>query len=169
MMAGIMPKLASYFYSLVFLTLSACGRQTPALAPTTFTPDLDPCASQNLPAALQEINGLMREFDSVARQDPGTSFQQLPEIISDLQRIRRAAEDLPIPPCLRTLKTHQLNHMNLMIQTLLAVVGGGDQQTLNTGLAIAQAEYERYSLELVRLLGITLAPITETPASSDTP
>lgn len=168
-MTGIMQRLALYFYCLVFLTLSACGRQSPALAPTTFTPDPDPCASQNLPATVQEINGLMREFDSVARQVPGASFQQLPEIISDLQRIRRAAEDQPIPPCLGTLKAHQLNHMNLLIQTLLAVVGGGDQQTLNTGLAIAQTEYERYSLELVRLLGITLAPITVTPASSDTP
>jgi hypothetical protein len=53
--------------------------------------------------------------------------------------------------------------MNLVIQTLLVSVGGGDRQTLDTGLEAARAEYERYSLELVRLLGITLAPVTATP------
>jgi len=44
-----------------------------------------------------------------------TPVEQLPGIISNLQRIRRSAEDPQIPACLGQLKTHQLNHMNLMI------------------------------------------------------
>jgi hypothetical protein len=86
-----------------------------------------------------------------------------------LQRIRRDAEDVKIPACLVTLKTHQLNHMNLMIQTLLAFVGGADREALNNGLETARKEHDLYSLEIVRLLGITLAPITATPPASSTP
>src|SRR4029453_8088372 len=104
--------------------------------------------------------------------------QQLPEIISNMQRIRRAAEDLEVPACLTMLKTHQLNYMNGMIQTLLSFVGGADQTTINKGLTTARQEHEQYSLEVVRLLGITLEPemtippglgITLTPTPSATP
>ena len=84
-------------------------------------------------------------------------------MIADLQRIRRAAEDLPVPPCLATLKKHQLNHMNLVIQALIVLIGGGDQETLRTGFELAREEYQQYSFELVRLLGITLATVTVTP------
>ena len=105
----------------------------------------------------------MREFDDVTAQLTSAAAEQLPTIISDLQRIRRAAEDLPVPPCLVTLKRYQLNHMNLVIQSLLGFVGGQDQETLRTGFEIARAEYEKYSLELVRLLGITLATVTVSP------
>ena len=165
-----MKRLALYSSSILLLILAGCGGQIAASATGTATPDTDPCSSQNLPSSVQEINSLMREFDGISRQISGASVQQLPGAISDMQRIRRAAEDLSIPPCLVTLRTYQLNHMNLMIQTLLAFVGTGDRQTLETGLAIAQAEHDRYSLELVRLLGITLAPVTVTPpAESHTP
>lgn len=124
----------------------------------------DPCAPQNLPATVQGVNGLMQEFDTASQLESDLTAQQLSDIITNLQRIRRSAEDVQIPACMRTLKTHQLNHMNLMIQTLLAFVGGADQEALNNGLEQARQEHDRYSLELVRLLGITLAPITVTPA-----
>jgi hypothetical protein len=90
-------------------------------------------------------------------------------VISNLQRIRREAEDVQIPACLATLKTHQLNHMNQMIQTLLEFVGGANQEALTNGLELARNEHDLYSLEIVRLLGITLAPITATPSAQDTP
>ncbi len=106
----------------------------------------------------------MQEFDTASQLESDLTAQQLSDIITNLQRIRRSAEDVQIPACMRTLKTHQLNHMNLMIQTLLAFVGGADQEALNNGLEQARQEHDRYSLELVRLLGITLAPITVTPA-----
>jgi len=105
----------------------------------------------------------MREFDVAASEISATAAEQLPGVISNLQRMRRLAEDLEIPPCLGTLKKHQLNHMNLTIQTLLVFMGGADRDTLNSGMALARKEHELYSLEMVRLLGITLAPVTATP------
>jgi hypothetical protein len=88
----------------------------------------------------------------------------MPDLISNLQRIRRDAEDSQIPACLGDLKTHQLNHMNLVIQSLIAFVGGASQEDLKAGLENARKEHDLYSLEIVRLLGITLAPITATPS-----
>jgi hypothetical protein len=145
----------------LLLLLSACGRQ--AAIDVTATPDLDPCSSANLPSTVKGINDLMREFDVAASQISATAASQLPAVISNLQRMRRLAEDLEIPPCLGTLKKHQLNNMNLTIQTLLVFIGGADRETLNSGLELARKEHDLYSLEIMRLLGITLAPVTATP------
>lgn len=158
-----MLKLAASVSLLLLFLLSACSGQISATLEVTPTPDPDPCSPQNLPATVRETNDLMREFDDVTGQLTSATADQLPAIISDMQRIRRAAEDQPVHPCLVTLKRHQLNHMNLVIQSLLGFVGGGDQETLQAGFRVARAEYEKYSLELVRLLGITLATVTVTP------
>jgi hypothetical protein len=170
-----MKKFFLYLFLLFPLFVSACGGQPAAtqvetLSTATTVPDEDPCSPQNLPTTVQPINDLMREFDDASQLASNLSTRKLPEIISNLQRIRRDAEDVNIPACLGTLKTHQLNHMNLMIQTLLAFVGGADQAVLTSGLEQARKEHDLYSLEIVRLLGITLAPITATPpASQETP
>jgi hypothetical protein len=162
------------FPLLLLLFVCACATppaatQTEIPATGTTSPDEDPCSPQNMPTTVQPINDLMREFEDASQLASNLPAQQLPEVISNLQRIRRDTEDVRIPACLGTLKTHQLNHMNLMIQTLLAFVGGADQEALNGGLDRARKEHELYSLEIVRLLGITLAPITATPAASSTP
>jgi hypothetical protein len=148
------------------LIATACGRQPIASqpeAPVTNTANAnDPCSAENLPTTVQAVNDLMREFDEASAQVSNTPGQQLPEIISNLQRIRRNAEDTQIPACLGQLKTHQLNHMNLLIQTLIAFVGGASKEELQAGLENARKEHDLYSLEMVRLLGITLAPVTPT-------
>jgi len=160
----IMKKFILHFFPFYFLFISACGSHPiPTEAPVSTTATQDPCSSENLPATVQQINDLMREFDDASQLASNTSMQQLPEVISHMQRIRRGAEDIQIPSCLGTLKTHQLNHMNLTIQTLIAFVGGANQQTLQNGLEMARKEHDLYSLEIVRLLGITLATITATP------
>jgi hypothetical protein len=170
-----MRKFFLFLFPFLFLLLSACAGQTAATAETesittpTISPAEDPCSSQNLPTTVQPLNDLMREFEDASQLASNLPTQQLPEVISNLQRIRRAAEDVQIPACLGTLKTHQLNHMNLMIKTLLDFVGGADQQALTSGLDKARSEHDLYSLEIVRLLGITLAPITATPSAPDTP
>jgi hypothetical protein len=159
-----MKKLILFLLLLSLLITSACGNQSIPTEPGTATTSSDdPCSSENLPTTVQEINDLMREFDDASQLAANLPTEQLSDVISNLQRIRRAAEDLQIPPCLGTLKTHQLNHMNLMIQTLIAFVGGANQQELTNGLEMAREEHDLYSLEMVRLLGITLAPVTATP------
>lgn len=168
-----MKKLVLYVF--LFLFVSACGGQPAATevetsATLTASQTEDPCSLQNLPVTVQPINDLMREFEDASQLASSLPAEQLPPLISNLQRIRRGTEDMQIPACLATLKTHQLNHMNLMIQTLLAFVGGANQEELANGMEIARQEHDLYSLEIIRLLGVTLAPITATPpASQETP
>src|SRR5690606_40796385 len=71
--------------------------------------------------------------------------EQLSVVITNLQRIRRAAEDTTPPTCLTALKSYQLTHMNAVIDTLIAFVGGADNATLNAGMAKAQ-ESDRKSV-----------------------
>ena len=172
-MPSIVKKLVLYLFPICLLSLSACSGQRLATqsaeSALPATSDDDRCSPDNLPTTVQGINDLMREFDDASQLASNTPVQQLPSIISNLQRIRRDAEDAQIPACLGTLKTHQLNHMNLMIQTLIAFVGGASQEELKNGLEMARKEHDLYSLEIVRLLGITLAPITATPPASNAP
>ncbi|HLO31094.1 MAG TPA: hypothetical protein VK249_18240 [Anaerolineales bacterium] len=167
----MLKRVVLYLLPLYLLSLSACnGRPIAAQPAVVSTMTLDPCSSENLPATVQPVNDLMREFDDASQIASSTPVQGLTDIISNLQRIRREAEDVQVPPCLGTLKTHQLNHMNLMIQTLIAFVGGANQETLKNGLEMARKEHDLYSLEIVRLLGITLAPLTATPpVATNTP
>jgi len=146
--------------------MSACGSQPvptqPEALPASTTPSDDPCSSENLPTTVKGLNDLMQEFDEASQLVSSTPAERLQEVISNLQRIRRDVEDTQIPACLGTLKTHQLNHMNLTIQTLIAFVAGKSQDELHNGLKEARKEHDLYSLEMVRLLGITLAPVTAT-------
>jgi len=163
-----MKNFVLYGFLSLVLFASACGGQPAATQAETAVPlttslEEDSCSPQNLPVTVQPLNDLMREFEGASQLASNSAAQQLPQVISDLQRIRRSAEDVQIPACLTTLKTHQLNHMNLMIQTLLAFVGGATQEELTNGLEMARQEHDLYSLEIVRLLGVTLAPITATP------
>jgi len=171
-MPDAMKKLVYYLCLFFLLITSACGNQPIATQPevlVTSTSSDDPCSSENLPTTVQGLNDLVREFDNASQLISNTAAQQMPNLISNLQRIRRNAEDTQIPACLGQLKTHQLNYMNLTIQTLIAYVGGATKEELSTGLDQARKEHDLYSLEIVRLLGITLAPITAIPPASSTP
>ena len=112
----------------------------------------------------------MREFDDASLLATNTPLNQLPPIISDLQRIRREAEDLEIPICVATLKQLELAHMNTVINTLVGFLGGADQTTLNQGTEIARQQHNQYALEYARLLGLTvIAPPTPAPTGSPLP
>jgi hypothetical protein len=110
----------------------------------------------------------MREFDDASLLAANTARDQLRPAISELQRIRRAAEDLQVPPCLGTLKKVQLAHMNLVIATLTAFMGGADQASVNEGIGRARQLHDQYTLEIARLLGITVVAVTSA-APSETP
>ena len=150
------------------IVLAACGNQEilTATSPTvesnvpTSTPD--PCASENLEQSIKQVNDLMREFTDAYQLASNVAKEQVPPIISDMQRIRRAAEDQRVPACLAELKTHQLAHMNTLIDVMLAFVSGGDASSISEGLTMAQNEYDLYTMEVAGLLGIE-ATVTAVP------
>jgi hypothetical protein len=59
--------------------------------------------------------------------------------------------------------------MNTVIGTLVGFLGGADQQTLEKSIAIAREQHDQYTLELARLLGLTVVPATAISISTDTP
>jgi hypothetical protein len=174
--------LAASLLSLLALLLAACGTNPPAenntpetqyivvtatQPPATGTPD--PCAPENIEAEVQKIHTLMREFDDASTLAASRPREELAASIADLQRIRRDAEDQPTPSCLATLKTHQVSHMNSVINTLIAFMGGADKATVDQGIALARDQHDKYTLELARLLGITVEPASSITLPSPTP
>jgi hypothetical protein len=164
--------------------LSACGTNTPAAGDTPnpvpsdtpaaqqsvpATSTLDPCAPENIEAEVQKVHKLMREFDDASSLAASRPQEDLADAISDLQLIRREAEDQVIAYCLGDLKTYQISHMNSVINTLVAFMGGSSQDVVNQGIALARQQHDQYTLELARLLGLTIEAATVIPAATATP
>ena len=72
-----------------------------------------------------------------------------------------------MPVCLETLKTYEVDHMNSVINTLIAFMGGAEQPTVDQGINIARQQHDEYTVELARLLGLTVDPAS--PAAINTP
>jgi hypothetical protein len=133
----------------------------------------DPCSSEQIEAQVQKIHRHMREFDDASILASNLPLEELSRPIADLQSIRREAEDEQIPACLTNLKKSQIAHMNTVIGTLVAFLGGADKAALEKSIAIAREQHDQYTLELARLLGLTVVPATVpvlgTPISTPTP
>lgn len=156
------------------LLLSACGsdaeaENATASAVVPFTATSDTCSPQNIKEEADKVHRLMREFDDASAVAGVTQRDQMGEAVTELQRIRRAADDQDVPTCLTKLKQLQIAHMNTVINTLLAFMGNGDQQAINQGIAKSRQQHELYMLELMRVLGLTVVPITPTVPAGQTP
>ena len=146
---------------------SATPVPTSTIAITT-TPDL--CAADHIKAEVDRVHRHMREFDDASILASSMPRDQLSTSIADLQRIRREAEDETVPACLENLRNFQIQHMNSVIETLLAFVrGNSDQAVLNQAIALAGQQHDQYILELARLLGLTPVPGTAVAVPSATP
>jgi len=146
---------------------SATATKEPATATVTMTPDL--CAPGQIEAEAQKVHSHLREFDDASILASYTPREQLSSAIADLQRIRREAEDEQTPPCLANLKTYQIQHMNSVIDTLIAFFQTGTEQP--EGIAIARQQHDQYTLELARVLGLPIITATAivTPSQTSTP
>jgi hypothetical protein len=169
------------FILILTIILAGCGSaisntQTPEAAlatetaslPPTITVTSDPCSPGQIEAEVQKVHKHMREFDDASKLASNIPREQLSGSIADLQRIRREAEDETIPACLTTLKTYQVQHMNSVIDTLLAFMGGADKQSLEQAISIAGQQHDQYTLELARVLGLTVVPASPRSAPSET-
>ena len=157
---------------------------TPPSASTNrpnITATLDACAPGNVQATTQNFNKLTRQFDDIAQVALNTPGNQLAPLVTQLQDVRRNAEDFDAPPCLQTLKQYQLNYMNTYINTLLALYSAypvlsstttpqdivkQDIAVINQGMAQGNQYHKQYDVELANLLGITLPVPTDTPAGT---
>ena len=159
------------------LALSACGGgATPQPAAVVATPGstvivestatIDPCAPQYERVLAQRVHNHMREFDDASTLAASLTADKLPSAIAELQKIRRASQDEPVPSCLGKLKNLQVAHMNMVIDTLLGMLNGAKPEVLQTGSSNARKLHDGYTVELANVLGLTVvAPVAQTPAS----
>jgi hypothetical protein len=162
-----------FFLSVLFscLVLSACGGKpavdvvsSEAAATKISTPTIDPCSPQYVQILAKRVHNHMREFDDASTLASALTEDQLPAAVSELQRIRRIAQDEPVPSCLSPLKDLQINHMNTVIDTLLAMLNGAKPEDLQAGISDARKLHDDYALELAKVLGVTVvANPTTTP------
>ena len=142
------------------------------VVPSTATLTPDACSPGQIEAEVQKVHKHMREFDDASILASNMPREQLSGSIADLQRIRREAEDETTPACLTNLKTYQVQHMNSVINTLIAFMGGADQKSLDQGIGLARQQHDQYTLELARLLGLTVVaatPPSSVPSETPTP
>jgi hypothetical protein len=159
---GSVPTSAPTSVPVETLTTESVPTDTTVISSTP-----DPCSPGQIEEVAQKVHNHMREFDDASILASNMPREQLANAIAELQRIRREAEDEPIPPCLTDLKTFQVEHMNSVINTLVAFVAGTDQQSLEQGILAAREQHDQYLVELARILGITVVPTT--PISLGTP
>ena len=150
-------------------TIAASWTATPTLTPTstltltpteTAVPTSTPnaCAPENLAAAVKEIDDHQIQFDDLSLLASNLQRDQVSAKITEMQELLQTVTDQMAPPCLVTLKDHQLKHMDFVINTLVAFVSGADQQEIIKGINQAGEEHRQYVAELTRLLGITPTP-----------
>ena len=176
-------------FLLLMILLAACGVANPPATPAATeaeveatttevvssstlepTSTLDPCVLPQLEVEVQEVHTHMREFDDASALASSIQRDQLSSAVAELQRIRREAQDEEIPGCLNQLREIQVQHMNTVIETLLAFMKGTvDEQTLNQAIGLARQQHDEYLLEYARVIGLTVVPATLPPAPSDTP
>ncbi|MFN8410890.1 MAG: hypothetical protein U0Z26_00745 [Anaerolineales bacterium] len=163
---------------------SSASSETPAPAITATS---DPCADANIAVSISDFEKLSREFEDIYNIAAITASNQLTPLTTDLQRVRREAEDYSAPSCLSTLKGLQINYMNAYIEALMTLIAALQvkvdplpnmtqaqyDQAMNDALSPyysrasqlvteAAALQNKYVIEKARLLGVTLAP---TPTS----
>jgi len=129
---------------------------TPTEVIPTSTPD--PCSEDNIETEVAKVHKFMREFDDASVLAANMPREQLADAIAGLQKIRRDAEEQLVPQCLVVLKTYQIAHMNTVINTLIAFLGGSDQAIIDQGIALARQQHDQYTLELARVLGLSVIP-----------
>jgi hypothetical protein len=165
------------------LLLAACGQAAPAatapapaspepIVPTatvalTSTPDA--CSLESIAVEIKVVHRFMREFDDAAALSSNTTRELLKPTIEDLQRIRRDAEDHTVPYCMQSLKELQLTHMNTFIQTLIAFMGGADQETVNQGIGLSRQLHDQYMIEMAHLQGVIVPPTPSPMPTIGTP
>src|SRR5512135_2847227 len=141
--AAILVILFTIIVIVVLIASFALSTQPPKVAtptstrfltatPVTPTSTADPCEAKDMMATVTDFDKLSREFNDAFVLAQNTPAAQLSPVITDMQRIRREAQDYAAPSCLSLLKQHQLNFMNAAIDAALSLYSAfGGNQTSN--------------------------------------
>jgi hypothetical protein len=143
---------------LVFLT--SCSAAT--IGGPTPTPD--PCSAGEIKRYAEAIRDVSREFADAYTVATSAPRMSLAPVIQDLQAIRREAEDLEVPECAAPAKDALIAYMNVAIEAFTAFMSQKSDRHVATVFERANALLDDYTIEVVKLIGVTLTPaLTPTP------
>jgi hypothetical protein len=169
---SVLPSLG------LFPTATATPRNT---STPSVTATLNVCSPENVQPVALQFNTFAREFDDYRVLAENTPSQDLGPSITELQRIRRNAEDFELPICLATLWQLQIAYMNTFIDALVTLYSINTNETLtqdqlaavfatvNQQVAAAGQLQEQYLDELARVMGVTRVPSPTVPSGTETP
>jgi hypothetical protein len=165
---AVAPYLAVVVVAAILIGLGAAGKlpfasqaapATPTVALTMAPPATSyMCATELIRGDVEKVHAVMLEFYDASALASTTQAEQLVDVIPSLQEIRRRADALKVSPCLKTLRSFQVSHMNIVINTLLAFMSQSDQSVLVEGIIQARLLNEEYKKEKARLLGEPYVP-----------
>jgi len=152
-------KFFSILVILLALFLTACNAQssqeTSTELPSSAAQTPDPCSAANISDSAAPILAGMAEFDDASDLAANTPHEQLTGPISDLQAIRRAAEDYEVPDCLVPLKIAQIDYMNSVIDTMLMFLSMEQEEVIMVGIEITDELRALYENTATSILGET--------------
>jgi hypothetical protein len=121
-------------------------------------------------STVKPANDLLREFDDYAALASNVVQSELVKVVPPMQAVRRSAQDLVVPGCLQELKRLELAYMGATLQTLLEFQKPSPNTgAIAVGIQRARDYHDQYTIELARLLGVTLIPPAATPIAPSTP
>lgn len=127
------------------LTIVGCGSQTPAQQTQTAAED---CRSVS-PQFSEIMTPIAEEWDDAVKLTGKTARMALPNQISSLQAIRRKANDVDAPDCLKTAKASLIKSMDSTIEGFLAFMGQESETTVNKHLTTAATAMKDYQDQLI--------------------
>ncbi len=164
----VAPYAAVAAIAVILIFLGATGRLpfagAPAQAGPTHTITKPPVVTSNacltsiIRPDVEKVDAIMLEFYDASALASQTPADQLLQVIPGLQEIRRRAQALKVSGCLDKLRSFQVSHMNMVINTLMAFMSKSDQSILVEGIVQARLLNEEYKKEKARLLGETYVP-----------
>lgn len=111
---------------------------------------LTSCAGSkcNLEEYNAAVKPLLEEWDdavSIANQTPRAG---LPNVIPELQGIRRRTENLEIEECFEDAHSFLVKYMDYTIDAFIAFMGQEDDSVVSQKFSMAQTNFETYLLKL---------------------
>lgn len=168
---SIILILSLVFGAASFTKSAPTPTPTPELPTATALPTLTPdvCSSENIPAEVNRLHTLTREFDDTFGLAQTLRIEETVSLVQDMQRIKRLAEDQSVPACLAKLKEYQLLYMNSGIDlftTVFSITSANpniNQEQLNSVTAPLLEQVlgsaKLYLDEQAKLMGWTPIPI----------
>lgn len=133
--------------------LTACGQADTPQETLAETEDPQPlaCSDEELEGYQEAVRDVTRRFDDAVRVADSTARINLSDQVSELQAIRRDAEDVEYPECADEAHRWLVNYMNSTIDAFLAFQSEAPDLELEEAWYVADATYDRYqeALDLV--------------------